>query len=99
MKKKFFFGFIYLVLSDHDVFAEDLTSVFYEIFLYLKKSVSSDLQALQIHQTNAFQCDPRYYLEDDCEFSYDVRDNLKMYLEHFIICVLLNKWKDVEFSV
>lgn len=68
-------------MSDHDVWADGLL-VFYEIFRFLELHVSVEKLPVEFHRTEAFETDLAFYLGNNWQEGYEIRDSVGMYLKH-----------------
>lgn len=68
-------------LSDNKVWADGL-QIFYEIFRYLEQNTPLEWLPLEYHRTAAFESDLTYYLGEDWQMEYSVRESVHKYLNH-----------------
>lgn len=68
-------------LSDNSVWADGLL-VFYEIFRFLEENVPEDLLPREYHRAKAFEEDLSFYLGENWQRDYEIRNSVKVYLKH-----------------
>lgn len=68
-------------LSNNKVWADGL-QVFYEIFRFLEQHTPTEWLPVEYHRTAAFERDLTYYLGDDWQSEYTVRESVHKYLNH-----------------
>ncbi len=68
-------------LSNNKVWADGL-QIFYEIFRYLERNTPAEYLPIEYHRTAAFESDLAYYLGDDWQMEYSVRESVHKYLNH-----------------
>lgn len=73
--------FVIAALSDNHVWADGLL-VFYEIFRFLEENVCEELLPKEFHRRAAFEQDLTYYLGENWNQNYEIRQSVCMYLKH-----------------
>lgn len=68
-------------MSDNKVWADGL-QIFYEIFRFLERNTPAEWLPAEYHRTTAFESDLAYYLGDDWQSDYTVRESVHKYLNH-----------------
>ncbi|KAG4074193.1 hypothetical protein HA402_015496 [Bradysia odoriphaga] len=68
-------------LSDNKVWADGL-QIFYEIFRFLERNTPVEWLPVEYHRTTAFESDLAYYLGDDWQSTYSIRESVHKYLNH-----------------
>lgn len=68
-------------LSNNKVWADGL-QIFYEIFRFLEQHTPVEWLPIEYHRTAAFESDLAFYLGEDWQSEYTVRESVHKYLNH-----------------